>query len=306
MTPAELRNRTQEWPADNVAAAIITADDLATESTNELATALAEGPTDDLHAATATAGDIDLVVPLASVTKLLVSRAVLIAVEEGACELDDDVAAAGIDAPEGATVRHFLAHAGGVGFRSRKAEREVETRRLYSSAGYEILADYIHKVTDIEFSEYLREAVLRPLGMTNTTLIGSAGHGAESTVRDLIAFAHELLQPRLISSSLHEESITPQYPDLVGVVPGYGMQRPCPWGLGNELRRHKSPHWTGTQEGGLSPETFGHFGQSGTYLWVDPTRQASMILLTDRDFGPWCKDLWAEHNDQWAELLERR
>ena len=50
---------------------------------------------------------------------------------------------------------------------------------------------------------------------------------------------------------------------------------------------------------GLSaPRTFGHFGQAGTYLWVDPELQAACVVLTDRAFGPWAKPLWSEFNDR--------
>ena len=60
---------------------------------------------------------------------------------------------------------------------------------------------------------------------------------------------------------------TVQFPGLVGVLPGFGRQEPNDWGLGFELRDGKSPHWTGSRN---SPRTFGHFGRSGTFLWVDP------------------------------------
>ncbi len=59
------------------------------------------------------------------------------------------------------------------------------------------------------------------------------------------------------------------------------LQRPNDWGLGFELRVHKSPHWAGSRS---SPGTFGHFGQSGTFLWVDPVAGAACIALTTRDF----------------------
>jgi CubicO group peptidase (beta-lactamase class C family) len=38
--------------------------------------------------------------------------------------------------------------------------------------------------------------------------------------------------------------------------------------------------------------TFGHFGASGTLLWVDPAADLALAVLTDRDFGDWCKPLW--------------
>ena len=73
------------------------------------------------------------------------------------------------------------------------------------------------------------------------------------------------------------------------MLPGYGRQDPNDWGLGYEIRDAKAPHWTGSQS---SPETYGHFGRSGTFLWVDPVAGCGCICLTDRDFGDWAVDAW--------------
>jgi CubicO group peptidase (beta-lactamase class C family) len=79
------------------------------------------------------------------------------------------------------------------------------------------------------------------------------------------------------------------FPGLVGVLPGFGRQDPNDWGLGPELRDHKSPHWTGSHN---SPRTFGHFGQAGGFLWVDPEAGLACACLTDRPFGPWAAEAW--------------
>src|SRR5699024_8761463 len=70
---------------------------------------------------------------------------------------------------------------------------------------------------------------------------------------------------------------------------GFGRQRPNDWGGGTERRDHKDPHWTGASS---SPETFGHFGQSGTFLSVDPRAGAACGGLTDRAFGEWAAEAW--------------
>jgi CubicO group peptidase (beta-lactamase class C family) len=80
-----------------------------------------------------------------------------------------------------------------------------------------------------------------------------------------------------------------QFPGLVGVLPGFGRQEPNDWGLGFELRDAKSPHWTGSRN---SPATFGHFGRSGTFLWVDPDAGLALACLTDLAFGDWASDAW--------------
>ncbi len=257
------------WPVDNVSAALV----------------LANG-----HAETF--GDQHRTYPLASVTKLLAAYGFLMAVEEEAFYLDSPCG------PEGSTVRHLLAHASGVGFDTREPQKPVAERRIYSSAGFEILADYVDKTTGIPFAEYLHEGVFAPLGMTDAVLEGSAGHGAVASASSLALFAQELLRPQLLSPETLREATTNQFGDLRGVVPGYGMQKPCPWGLGFELKGEKTPHWTGD---GMPPTTFGHFGMTGTYLWV--ADDYAMVALTDRDFGDWAKPLWQETNTAiWREL----
>jgi CubicO group peptidase (beta-lactamase class C family) len=225
---------------------------------------------------------------LASVTKPLTAYAALVAVEEGAVELDEPAG------PQGSTVRHLLAHASGLAFNEHQVQAAPGTRRLYSNAGFEVLADHIAKATDIPFADYLREAVLEPLGMAATELTASPAWGAASTVDDLVRFAAELLSPRLVATQTHAAATAVAFPGLKGVLPGYGHQNPNDWGLGFEIRDAKSPHWTGSSS---SPRTFGHFGQSGTFLWVDPVAGAACVCLTDRDFGEWAHPLWPALTD---------
>lgn len=229
---------------------------------------------------------------LASVTKPLVARAAQVAVEEGVVDLDSPAG------PPGATVRHLLSHASGYSMHSAQTLAEPGTRRVYSNFGFGVLAETIEAQSGIEFGRYLSEAVFEPLGMTASRLDGgaaAAGFGGISTVDDLVVFAADLLAPRTVSAQLHAEAISVQFPGLTGVLPGFGVQRPNDWGLGFEIRDDKSPHWTGTRN---SPRTFGHFGQTGTFLWVDPARELSLVVLTARDFDEWAKPLWPALSDE--------
>ena len=254
------------WPVDNAAVAVVSAD----------------GQVVGRH------GDGGRVFPLASVTKLLSAYAVLVAVEEGAVEWDHPAG------PEGSTVRHLIAHASGLAFDSEQQQAEPGTRRIYSNAGFAVLAETVAQASGIPFAEYLDQGVCRPLGMVSTRLVGSAGAGVESTCDDLALFAAELQAPTLLDPATVAEATSVAFPDLNGVLPGFGMQKPNDWGLGFELRDHKSPHWTGKNS---SPETFGHFGQSGTFLWVDPAARLACVALTDRDFGPWAIEAWPQFTD---------
>lgn len=263
----------ENWPVPTAAAAVVRTDGTVLGS---------HGPTGQRF-------------PLASVTKPLAAYAVLVAYEEGAIELDEPAG------PTGATVRHLLAHTSGLAFDEHRAMSAPGERRLYSNAGFEVLGDHVAKATDIPFAEYLRQAVLAPLGMTATTLDGSPAKDGVSTVDDLVRFAAEVQAPRLLDPRTVAEAMTVQYPGTKGVLPGYGHQNPNDWGLGFEIRDSKSPHWTGKTS---SPGTFGHFGQSGTFLWIDPTAGLACVALTDRPFGPWAIEAWTPFTD--AVLAESR
>jgi CubicO group peptidase (beta-lactamase class C family) len=254
----------QEWPVRHASAGVITRD------------------------GRWSAGETGRVYRLASVTKPLAAYAVLVAVEEGAIELDQPAG------PPGATVRHLLAHTSGVAFDTTDILARPGAKRIYSSAGFELLADTVAERTGIPFPEYLREGVFEPLGMVDSELTGSAGHGANSTLADLLRFAAELLEPRLISAQTLAEATSVQFPGSDGVLPGFGSQRPNDWGLGFEIKDGKSPHWTGTTN---SPETFGHFGQSGTFLWVDPRPGVACVALSDENFGDWSREVWPPFSD---------
>ncbi len=257
-----------DWPVTNAAAAVV-------------------GPGGVL----ASHGDAARAFALASVTKLLVARAAQVAVEEGVVDLDTPAG------PPGSTVRHLLAHASGLSMRSGDVIAEPGTRRIYSNEGFGVLAAAVEAASEIPFDRYLAEAVFEPLGMGASALAGgaeAAGFGGESSVADLSCFAVELLRPALVSAQMHDDAKAVQFPGLAGVLPGYGSQRPNDWGLGFELRDGKSPHWTGSlNDGG----TFGHFGQSGTFIWVDPAADLALVVLTDRDFGDWAHPLWPAISD---------
>ncbi len=120
-------------------------------------------------------------------------------------------------------------------------------------------------------------------------LAGPAASGVEAPLAALLVVARELLEPARLAPETLAEAATVQFPGLEGVLPGFGRVGPNDWGLGFELRDAKSPHWTG---GRNSPATFGHFGASGTFLWVDPEARLALACLTDLDFGRWAKEAW--------------
>jgi CubicO group peptidase (beta-lactamase class C family) len=233
-------------------------------------------------------GPLDAPLPWASVTKLLTAAAVLVGVQRGVLALDD---AAG---PPGATVRHLLAHAAGYGFDGPAVISPPGRSRIYSNTGFDVLADALAAAAGRPFASLLRDWVLDPLAMAETRLVGAPSHGVVGPAADVAAFARELLEPRILDRAILGEATAVAYSGLRGVLPGFGLQDPNDWGLGFEVRGRKAPHWTGSTN---SPGTFGHFGASGTFLWVDPVAGVALACLTDRPFGPWATVAWPELSD---------
>jgi CubicO group peptidase (beta-lactamase class C family) len=242
-----------------------------------------------------TAGDIHGTFRLASVTKPLAALATLVAVEEGALELDSALTGEIGEMLPGATLRHLLAHASGLGPERRHRAADPGTRRIYSNAGYELIGERVEAETGIGFGDYLRDAVFRPLAMTDAALNGSPAKDASAAVTDLTALLAELLGPgRLLHPTTLADAVTTQFPGLRGVLPGYGPQQHNDWGLGFEVRDDKQPHWTSPRN---SPRTYGHFGQSGTMFWIDPDAGVGLVALADRDFGEWAIAAWPALSD---------
>ena len=245
----------------------------------------------------ATHGETERPFALASVTKLLAAWAVLVAVEEGIVGLDEPLARLG-------SLRHLLAHASGLPFEGSQPIATPGRRRIYSNTGIERAAALVAEAAGMTFATYLSEAVLHPLGMRSTVLHGSAAHGMRSTAADLARFLAEVGEPTLIDPRTAAEARTVQFADLDGVVPGVGTFRPCPWGLGFEIKGGKSPHWMGSAN---TAAAFGHFGGAGTFWWMEEGLGIGMCVLTDRPFSAWAADalrLWPQLSD--AVLAEHR
>lgn len=266
------------WPVEHVAAAIVS--ERGVERT----------------------GDPERQYRLASLSKPITAWAVMVAVEEGVIDLDAPLRFAA--APHGATMRHLLSHAAGFGFDGADPIAPVAQRRMYSNTGIERAADELAAAAEMSFERYLSEAVLEPLGMRATTLKGSPAHAIWSTLDDVVRFVAEMRRPVLLAPETHADVVRSQFPSLAGIVPDVGRFDPCPWGLGVEIRGAKAPHWMGRAN---STAAFGHFGGSGTMMWVDPLADVGVVALTDRRFDEWSAEalrLWPQFSD--AVLTEAR
>lgn len=205
------------------------------------------------------------------------------------------------------------------------------THAVYSDIGFIILGIALERLADESLDSFCQREVFGPLAMAHTTfnpakalresipptaddrtfrhriiqgevqdenasvLGGIAAHaGLFSTAEDLALFAHAMLiggYPILRPDTVHlftrRES-----------TPG-GTSRTLGWDT------PASPSQSGKYFG---PRSFGHLGYTGTSLWIDPDRQLSISLLTNRTW-PDCqnkaiKNVRPAFHDAVAEALQ--
>lgn len=177
------------------------------------------------------------------------------------------------------------------------------SRFLYSDINFIVLGALVERMSDSTLDEYCQSRIFTPLGMTHTRFLppvawrlkiaptqydeenrmlrgrvhdptarrmgGVAGHaGVFSTADDLAKFAHALLTDSTVLPSLMiEKMTTPQQPPTSPNLRGLGWDIDSPFS---------------SNRGELLPVgSFGHTGFTGTSLWIDPTTQTYIILLTN-------------------------
>jgi CubicO group peptidase (beta-lactamase class C family) len=186
-------------------------------------------------------------------------------------------------------------------------------RAVYSDIGFIILGVALARLADESLDAFCQREVFGPLGMTHTTfnpahalkdsipptaddrtfrhriiqgevqdenasvLGGIAGHaGLFSSAEDLAIFAHAMLNgghPILRSSTV--ELFSRREPAPEGTSRALGWETPS------------TPSQSGKH---FSSRSFGHLGYTGTSLWIDPDRQLSITLLTNRTW-PDCQNV---------------
>lgn len=260
---------------------------------------------------------VDTIFDLSSVTKPVATAASVFAlVDEGKVRLDAPVAtylpdfAAGQTDKEAVTVRELLAHTSGLAAVSHLSEYRAEraqalaavrsqplvgepgARTRYSDLGYIVLGDLVEHVSGERLDAFAARSLFEPLGLTSTSFLpgeelavraaptekrrgawlrgrvhdpraellgGVAGHaGAFSTAGDLAQFARLLL-----ARGWHD---------------GRALLRP------QSVQEILAPAEPGERSLGLSSMLggVGHTGFTGSFLWLDPARDAAAIVLTSR------------------------
>ena len=175
----------------------------------------------------------------------------------------------------------------------------------YSDVGFIILGVALERIAEESLERFCQHEVFGPLAMTRTAfkppsawrgsiaptvndqsfrhrviqgevqdenacvMGGVAGHaGVFASAEDLAIFAHAMLaggrpvlRPETVALFARRESSPP------GTSRGLGWDTPS------------SPSQSGKY---FSAHSFGHLGYTGTSLWIDPERQLSVSLLTNR------------------------
>lgn len=248
------------WPEGSAGAAFVVRDGLV-----------------DLVAST---GDREAVFPWASVTKLAVALGLAVDVSWGFAGYDRPVG------PLGSTLAHLLAHASGLGLDATAPVQPVGRRRVYSNVAYERAVESVIK--DRPADDWLADRVFSPLGMNATRLTGSPASGAHGSLEDLIILATAYLRSDLIPKPQRDTITTAFLPALGGVVPGFGPFDRSPWGLGPQIKG-PNDHWMGSD---WSPDSYGHFGQSGAMVLLEPGTGIGVCAVSPASFGPWAVDRW--------------
>ena len=193
-------------------------------------------------------------------------------------------------------------------FRLANAEKLISppgSTFLYSDINFIVLGELVQRVSALGLNQYAEAFVFSPLGMTTTRYLppqswflhiaptqkdersgimlrgivhdptarqmgGVAGHaGLFSTADDTARFAQGLLNggSPVWSRLIVEKMTTPQQPPNLTVVRGLGWDIDSPFS---------------SNRGELLPVgSYGHTGFTGTSLWIDPTTDTYIVLLTN-------------------------
>jgi len=206
------------------------------------------------------------------------------------------------------------------------------TRAEYSDIGFIILAVALERLADESLDSYCQKEVFGPLGMTHTTY--NPATGSRNTIPPTVDDWE--YRNRIIQGEVHDENAS-----ALGGVAGHAglfsnaedvaifahamLNGGCPILRPETLalftRREQSPAGTSralgwdtpsvpSQSGKyFSPHSFGHLGYTGTSLWIDPERELSVTLLTNRTWpdrkSQAIKEVRPRFHDAVVEALEK-
>ena len=181
-------------------------------------------------------------------------------VDEGRLDLDvpitrylgkNDTAAVDDPRVDVITARMLLSHTSGLRYSEKEDSDKLVVAFMpgekwqYSPAGISYLAKVIEKITNMKIEDFIRQTILQPLGMNNSSWAhGEACCSLETTAADYALFVMAVMNRKLLKPATWEQMFTP----LINVN---GNSPEVFWGLGWGLEQ--------TEEG----ESFWHWGDGG-------------------------------------------
>ena len=182
---------------------------------------------------------------------------------------------------------------------------EPGTHTEYSDVGFILLGVALERIASESLERFCQREIFGPLGMSHTTFNPPAGW----KLRVVPTADDETFRKRIIQGEVQDENASV----MGGVAPHAGLfaaasdvarfahamlnggapilrretlsfftrREHLPAGSSRALGwdTPSSPSQSGKY---LSPSSFGHLGYTGTSLWIDPQRQISITLLTNR------------------------
>ena len=257
--------------------------------------------------------------PLATATSLmvLVERG-SVALDDAVAKYVPECAANGKSA---ITLRHLLLHVSGLpadtpvsDFSLGRPEiiRRICDARLraapgagsiYSDIGFVLLEEVIRRVTGRELPDFAHEAIYAPLGMRDTGFLPDDEHRRRAAWTELVegtwrvGVVHDPRAYRLGGVAGHAglfstaDDVATYARAILGggavdgkrvLAPGTVAAMIAPYDVPGSIRAlgwSAQSQWRGE---GLSPRTVGHFGYTGTAIWIDPDKDLFTVVLTNR------------------------
>lgn len=225
----------------------------------------------------------------ASLTKPLVALVVVRIVEKHNIDFDIPI---GIN---NATLKNLLDHTSGMSFDSTKILMPPGKMRIYSNAGYRYLEEFLKKEFSIDLSLEVIKYLHEVLNLNSAIYDNDPASGVSSSFADLYRFVKRLRSGKCgIDIETFKIMRAGSHPGIPGRVPSVGSYEDNLWGLGFELKGKKQPHW---MPGNIDGSSFGHFGASGAFFFIDPVKKLSFV-----GFDPINSDDFAK---RWSELLTK-
>jgi CubicO group peptidase (beta-lactamase class C family) len=184
-------------------------------------------------------------------------------------------------------------------------EAEPMSRAAYSDIGFIILGVALERIADQTLDVFCAREIFEPLGMNQTFFCpAQALRGSIPPTLDAVDFRNRVIQGEVNDENASVMGGVAGHAGLFGSVVDVAKFAECILrGSGPILNRatielftKRQQHPAGTsrtlgwdtpstpsQSGRyFSPQSFGHLGYTGTSLWIDPERQLSVTLLTNR------------------------